>query len=470
MNTSLNAKSLAPIVLGALILGLVPPPAGLNLAGWQMLVILILTIGSVVVKVYPLTTAAILGLTAATIINAIDVKTMLSGFSSTVTWLVVMAFVIARAIIKTGLGRRIAFFFIYLLGKRTLTLSYGLAMADLVLAPAMPSITARGGGVIAPIVRSIAAAYGSEPNDGTGDKIGKYLTFTAFIVNITTASMFVTAMAGNPLAVAAAKSVGIDISWNMWALAASVPGLITLAVAPLVVYFFVQPPQIKRTPEAVEMARKELAAMGPFSLPEWIVAAVFVLLLALWILGDMYKFMDPTVGAFVGCSLLLLTGIITVEDMRTEKEAWETFVWMSILITLGGALHQTGATKWMALVVAPSVEGLNPALVFTILILAYFYTHYFFASASAHVAAMFAAFIAVGVKAGVSGVLLALAMGPISSLMAAITHYGIGSAPIFFGSGYLSVGQWWRNGLLMSIVILLIWLIIGPIWWGLLGY
>lgn len=87
----------------------------------------------------------------------------LMGFGNSTIWLIVMAFLISRGFIKTGLGRRIALFFVSKLGGRMLGVSYGLAAADFVLSPAIPSATARGGGIMAPIMKSIALTYDSQP-------------------------------------------------------------------------------------------------------------------------------------------------------------------------------------------------------------------------------------------------------------------------------------------------------------------
>lgn len=56
--------------------------------------------------------------------------------------------------------------FVAACGKSTLGLAYGLSIAEAVLAPAMPSTTARAGGIFMPIINSLALASGSEPGTG----------------------------------------------------------------------------------------------------------------------------------------------------------------------------------------------------------------------------------------------------------------------------------------------------------------
>lgn len=99
----------------------------------------------------------------------------------------------------------------------------------------MPSNTARAGGIIFPIIRSLSEAFGSRPGDGTERKIGAFLTKVAFQGDLVTSAMFMTAMAANPLAASLAEDLlKTEISWTDWASAAAVPGLLSLILIPLV--------------------------------------------------------------------------------------------------------------------------------------------------------------------------------------------------------------------------------------------
>lgn len=69
---------------------------------------------------------------------------------------------------KTGLGERIATLFVRACGKSSLGLAYGLSIAEMLLAPAMPSTTARAGGIFMPIINSLSLSAGSEPGTVAG--------------------------------------------------------------------------------------------------------------------------------------------------------------------------------------------------------------------------------------------------------------------------------------------------------------
>ena len=106
---------------------------------------------------------------------------------------------------------------------------------------------------------------------------------------------------------------------------------------------------------------------------------------------------------------------------------------------------------------------------FGILVLLYFYSHYFFASGAAHIGAMFTAFLSVATALGTPPLFGALVLSFLSNIMGGLTHYGIGSAPVFYGANYVPLSKWWGYGFLISVVNIVIWLGIGGVWWKVLG-
>src|SRR5690606_1150298 len=131
--------------------------------------------------------------------NTLSAKTVFAGFSEQVVWLVVFALFLAKGFAITGLGKRLAYFFTYLMGKSTLGLSYSLIAADLIMAPAIPSVTGRIAGIVYPILQGISGSFQSFPNSPSAKKIGAFLTVCSFQGTVVTSAMFMTAMAANPL-------------------------------------------------------------------------------------------------------------------------------------------------------------------------------------------------------------------------------------------------------------------------------
>ena len=460
---------LAGTLAVGVILWFTPPPDGVDIRAWHLLAIFVATIVGIVTSPFPMGAVAIFGIAATSLTGTLTIEQSVSGFGERVIWLIVIAFFVSRGFIKTGLGARIAYLFMAAVGQTSLGLAYSLVAADLTLAPAMPSNTARAGGVIFPIVCSIAQSYGSLPHDQTARKIGAFLIKTAYQGTVITSAMFLTAMAANPIIVRLSADAGVSITWGGWALAAIVPGLVSLMVMPWFLYK-VYPPDIRETPGARQIARDHLREMGALKSSEWTMLGTFFLLLFLWIFGARLGLDGTgTTAAFVGLTVLLLSGTLTWDDILKETGAWNTLVWISTLVMMANYLNELGLVPWFAMTMGRVVEGAGWVPAFLILSMVYFYSHYFFASNTAHVVAMYAAFLTIAIAAGVPPVLAALVFAFFSNLFAGLTHYGTGPAPVFFGAGYLEMGAWWRLGGLLSVVNIFIWMVIGGLWWRVIG-
>lgn len=461
-------KALAPFVLTGLIL-LVPRPEEVQSSGWAVFAIFAGTILGLILRPLPLGAVALVGLTATMISKTLEPDVALSGFGNPTIWLIVCAFFIAKGFAVTGLGTRIALLFVRRLGSRSLGLGYGMALTDLVLAPATPSNTARAGGVMFPIVKSLSTLSGSEPSGDTRRRLGAYLTMSSFHVNAVTSAMFATAMAANPVIQALAGKQGVDLSWAKWALAASVPGAISLLVVPFLIYK-IFPPELRETPEAPKEAARQLAEIGPVTKNEKLMMGTVVMLLLLWSLGDQVLDISPTVSAFLGVCVLLVAGVLTWNGLLEERAAWDTLVWFAVLVMLAGQLQELGFIGWFSGEIANGVDGMSWQLAFVLLSLVYFYAHYLFASNTAQVTAMYAAFLATAIAVGTPPELAALVLAFESSLFACLTHYATGPAPVLFGAGYVTLGEWWRIGAVVSVVNIAIWMLAGGAWFKLLGY
>jgi DASS family divalent anion:Na+ symporter len=456
----------------------IPAPDGVDPRGWHLLAIFIGTVAGIIAQALPMGAMAMIGLAAALLTETLDIEEALVGFSRDSVWLVVAAFLLAGTFIRTGLGRRIAYVFMSMVGHRTLGLGYSLAATDLVLAPFIPSHTARSGGVVFPVLRSIchsafdpALSERSESKGPDGSAAAKrtagFLTLATYQSTCVTCAMFMTAMAGNPLTVELAAQQGVQITWGLWALAALVPGIVSLILVPLVVYVM-YPPPITHSPEARSFARNELAALGPMQRDERILLAVFGALLALWAFGPAIG-LSTTAAAFGAIAVLLLTGVLAWEHVSHEHEAWTTFVWFAVLLMMATELGQLGVTKWFSDVVTGATGSTGWVQGFLILSLAYFYSHYLFASNTAHISAMYAPFLVIALALGTPPFLAALVLGFFSNLFGTLTHYAAAAAPVFFGAGFVPVNTWWKIGALTSVVNIVIWLVVGGAWWKVLG-
>ncbi|MBI3697055.1 MAG: DASS family sodium-coupled anion symporter [Acidobacteria bacterium] len=453
-------RMLLVIALGAAVWAM-PTPAGVEPQGWRLLAIFAATILGMVLQVMESGAVVLLGIVAAMLTRAMTVTAVLGGFSNSTVWLIVSAFLFSQAVTATGLGKRLAYLFIRAFGHRSLGLAYALAASELVIAPAVPANTARTGGILFPIVSSIARVCGADR------RLGGFLMLNQFHATIILSAMFLTSTTTNPLAIELAeKTAGVKISWGLWALAALVPSVVSLVLAPWILYRMC-PPEMAESLEAPAEARRQLEALGPMKRAEIALAVVVGSCLLLWASTPLHG-LDATAVAFLGLAAMLLGRVMTWQDVIQTSGAWDAMLWFGGLIGMADWLGRLGVTAWFARSVASRVHG-QWLWILLILSLVYFYSHYGFASMSAHVTAMYAPFLGVAVAAGAPALLSALVLGFFSTLNAAMTHYSTGPAPIYFGAGYVDQATWWKVGFVISVAHLLVWIGLGMPYWKLIG-
>ncbi|OUZ99597.1 Sodium/sulfate symporter [Macleaya cordata] len=459
------------VAIGLIVRFFVPKPVEVTQQAWQLLAIFLSTIAGLVLSPLPVGAWAFLGLTTSIVTKTLAFSTAFSAFTNEVIWLIVISFFFARGFVKTGLGDRIATYFVKWLGKSTLGLSYGLTISEAVIAPAMPSTTARAGGVFLPIIKSLSLSGGSKPGDPSSKKLGSYLIQSQFQSAGNSSALFLTAAAQNLLCLKLAEELGIKIAspWVSWFKAASLPALVSLLATPFILYK-IFPPETKDTPEAPAMAAKKLEKMGPVTKNEWVMVGTMLFAVTLWVFGDALG-IASVVAAMLGLSILLLLGVLDWDDCLSEKSAWDTLAWFAVLVGMAGQLTNLGIVTWMSNCVAKSLAtfSLSWPAAFGVLQAAYFSIHYLFASQTGHVGALYSAFLAMHLASGVPAVLSALALAYNTNLFGALTHYSSGQAAVYYGAGYVDLPDIFKIGLIMAVINAIIWGGVGAVWWKFLG-
>ncbi|KAF5444196.1 hypothetical protein F2P56_036690 [Juglans regia] len=459
------------ISIGLIVRFLVPKPPQVTPQAWQLLSIFLSTVAGLVLSPLPVGAWAFLGLTSSIVTKTLTFSGAFAAFTNEVIWLIVISFFFARGFVKTGLGDRIATYFVKWLGKSTLGLSYGLTISEVLIAPAMPSTTARAGGVFLPIIKSLSFSAGSKPGDPSARKLGSYLIQSQFQSACNSSALFLTAAAQNLLCLKLAEELGVVIKspWISWLKAASLPALVCLLATPLILYKL-YPPEAKDTPDAPAMAAKKLEHMGPVTRNEWAMVGTMLLAVSLWVFGDALG-IASVVGAMIGLSILLLLGVLNWEDCLSEKSAWDTLAWFAVLVGMAGQLTNLGIVAWMSDSVAKSLQSLSLSwsAAFGVLQASYFLIHYLFASQTGHVGALYSAFLAMHLAAGVPGMLAALALAYNTNLFGAITHYSSGQAAVYYGAGYVDLPDVFKMGFIMALTNATIWGVVGGFWWKFLG-
>jgi len=434
----------------------------------HLLAIFLGTIIALVARPMPMGVSVLVAMTTLALLRVLPFTRVLSGFSNTTLWLIFTAFLFARAVTATGFGIRVAYLFIQRFGKNSLTLGYSIVATDALLAVFIPSDTARGGGIVFPIVKSLAQVFDSEPGP-TAKRIGSFLVLVGFHATYTASAMFLTGMAANPLiAEFALKIAHVELTWARWAAAAALPGLLSLTIVPFLI-FKLAPPEIHDTAAARNLASRELKNMGPLSRNErWLVGILAAVMLG-WVTSS-YTGVPNAFVALAGLCAILLSRVLTWDELLSETRAWDALIWFGPLLMMADAMQELGVIKVLSSAIFGSLVGWNWLAAMGVLLIAYLYVHYAFASMTAHVTALYPGFLAAAVATGAPPLMAALPLAFFSNLNAGLTHYGTGSAPIYFNSGYVTQSEWWKLGFLISLVNLVLWLGIGPLWWKALGF
>lgn len=451
----------AAVILIALLLWTFPTPEGLEPKAWHLFAIFISAIIAVIIKAAPIFTASIIALAAAVLTGTMTTEEAYSGFSEDFILLIIVAFLIARGVIKSGLGKRIAFMIIKKFGKSSLGLGYSIVAADMFIAPAFPSNTARSG-VLYPIVNSLAHDSDSKVSDGTRKKLGAFLMMTSMAGITISSTMWLTAMAANPAGARMAEEFGVHITYGSWALAASVPSLVAFFLIPWLL-FRLFPPEVKETPDAPKIAQEQLTRMGPVHKNEWIMAVTFIGMVSLWVLSGSLG-LDKTAIAFLGLAVLMVTNIFTLEDLAGEGRALATLVWFAILFAMSTYLNQFGFMGWLGGHISDGVSMMSWPSVYVSLVIGYVLIHYFFVSQTAQMLALFSVFLGVAVEAGVPAEMMAMMLLFATNFNAIITPQGSSANVIYVGSGYLEAGEIYKYGGIVTLVNTIIYLGIGTAW------
>ena len=431
------------------IIWFIPPPWGITVQAWHLFSIFITCILAVVIGANPILTTAIIAAVVAIFLGVLDPVKAYSGFGKGFILLIVVAFLVANGVIKSGLGNRIAYMLVSKFGKSTLRLGYCMVLTDAVIAPAFPSNTARSG-VLYPITLALARGSGSKVEDGTQKKMGSYLMMNCIAGLTLSSSLWFTGMAANP------------VGAKMAADAASVPVLASLIIVPFLLYKLFAP-EVKQTPEAPKAAAEELQKMGPMSRDEWITGITFVAMVILWALSGTLG-IDKTAVAFGGLAVLMVAGIFTLEDLKSQGDALGTFIWFSILYTMSSQLNEMGFMTAVGNQLSADLEGLSWPVVYVAIVVLYVVLHYVFVSQTAQMLALYSVFLGVAINSGVPPILIALMLLFATNFFAAITPQGSSANVLCAGSGYLTQGDMYRMGGIITLTNLLIFLVIGTPW------
>lgn len=461
---STKTKMFLPLIVLA-VMWFIPAPEGLSSNAWHFLAVFLAVVVGLIVEPVPAALVGFTGISFVAVLGLVgnakeSISWALSGFSNSVIWLIFAAFMFALGYKKTGLGKRVSLIMVKYMGKSSLGLGYAVAFSDLVLAPFMPSNTARSAGTIYPVASNIPLIFNSTP-DNEPRKLGAYISWVAIAATCVTSSMFLTALAPNLLAVDLInQGTGHTISWGAWA-GIMLPIMIPLfLITPWLVYV-VYPPTQKQSPEAPAWAAEELKQLGKITPKEILMASLAVIALLLWIFGSNFG-INSTTAAIAVVSIMVLSNVITWDDVISNKAAFNVLIWFASLVAMAAGLKKVGILTWIGNAAEVHLAGMTPTMLILSMLVLFFILHYFFASTTAHTTALMPIFLAIAMKLMSPedmvpfSILLAGSLG----VMGIITPYATGPSPIWYGAGYISQARWWALGAIFG-ALYLVFILIG---------
>ncbi|CAO3632689.1 unnamed protein product [Cunninghamella echinulata] len=396
----------------------------------------------------------------------------LEGFSSTVVWLIFAAFHLGKAVEITQLGKRLSLWMIQSFGKSIFGLGFSVVFSEILLAPFVPSNTARGGGIIMPIVNSMSKTLGSTPDHRP--EIGAFLMLLGSHSNLLSASMFLTGMASNPLALAKANELFPDMTFTFmtWITGSIIPALVCALCLPLIMSKLVfsksNSSKNQLNTQVVEHSKTQLQDMGPMSIKEKQLCFVLLGCLTLWVTSG-YTKLDSTLVALSGIVVLLHMETITWKDVSTNTTAWDTLFWLGGFITIAQHLSKAGASAFLGQHISSAITdlGLSPI---PCLAIAYFLTTFLFSSLSAHTVAFISTFLEAGKVLGANPIILTALLSYFGALGGCFTNFSTGTTAMYFAHGYVSRSKWFSIGFCVGLFYIIVYFTIGMAWFKLLGW
>ncbi|KAI0238311.1 hypothetical protein L0F63_006519 [Massospora cicadina] len=394
----------------------------------------------------------------------------ISGLSNDIVWLVFCAFHIGKAVEVSGFGRRVALHLIALMGKTPLGLGLsfclagkgrggGLTCLEFVLAPFIPSNSARGGGVVAPIVTSVIDVIDS--NGAGSESTNAFLILVAAQANLVSSSLFLTGQAPNPLVSEKANHVfHVQFRFMQWLAGNFLPGFATLLIVPPFLLYLIRPKPYDG-PALLDAIHRQLAALGPLSWKEWKLVVVLLSCLTFWS-TETHTGLNNALIAFVALGVMLVGDVITWEDVSKNTKAWDTLYWLGGFIVIAEQLSRLEVTDWLgnrisSVLVVYSASPVGGAVALGVL---YFFSMYLFSSATGHIVAL----------PQMPPRLLIALLAYFGALSCCLTSYSTGALTIYFGQGHIPRGRWFLYGFYLSILYLAIYLTLGMGWWKVLGW
>jgi len=460
-----------------LLLYYMPTPAGLTASGQAVLACFSLALIWWICEPVPTYLTSLILMLALVFTNGWDEDHVLSVLGYDVIWLNVLAFVLSSILVKTNLARRLALHLIVRFGHNASKMILAFLILQLCLAPLIPA-TAPRAVMTLPLMLVVAAIYGS-----TSDKsnaFGRNLMLQNLLgVNIFS-SGFMTGSTANLIGISLIMSLsGEKVYYTDWMRANLPVVIITMGIM-----WFLAPrllirlkPEEKKPviPGGIETLKRQLERMGKFSFSEKKAAAIFGLVIFLWVTDRFHMQwfgfeIDPVMAAMAGVIITFLPKIGIIKWNEADIP-WHLMIFSAGAYAGGLALDNSGAAKWAIgnlFQYLHIVKGTSFLLVYVIIIAVNMYSHVFFTSKTMRTIIMMPMVIAIAHQLGFPTLSLAL---PAAFTIDWVVALPISAKPnvILFSTGQYSVLDNIKYGLTAATIGIGILVLAGLTWFRWLG-
>ncbi|AJS60637.1 SLC13 family permease [Paenibacillus sp. IHBB 10380] len=429
-------------VIIALLLFFMPTPEGMSLEAQRAIAIFTGALILWITTPIPIYLTSIIAILLLPLVGAVEDQEVAFGtLGFDVIWLMVAAFILTAAMIKSNLGRRLSLWMITKFGKTPKMTLFLLIVINFVLAFFVPSTTARAT-LMVPICLILLEVYKAIPGES---KLGKVMMLQGVQADALATSGVMTATSGNIIAVGFInEQAGGNIGYMDWLLASMPTAIITMLIT-----FFIG---LKLFPikgesnfdNARDTLKDELKKLGAFSLDEKKAVTIFLLTVFLWATGDYHNAwfgfeLSTEQTAVLGALLCLLPriGLLTWKETNIK---WELMIFAAGAYAVGNALDKSGGAEWIIgkVVVALGMEHMNHVLVYVVVVFLSMYSHLIFTSKTVRVTILIPAFIALAKTLGIDPVPLALAAAMTMTYTITLPPHSKVNT-IYFGTGYFTV-------------------------------
>ncbi|MBT2649418.1 DASS family sodium-coupled anion symporter [Bacillus sp. ISL-34] len=429
-------------IIAFLLLIFMPTPGGMEPAAQKSLAVFVAALILWVTTPIPIYLTSLIAILMLPLVGAVEDQEVAFGtLGFDVIWLMVSAFVLTSAMMKSNLGRRFSLWMVTKFGKTPKRTLLVLVIINFVLAFFVPSTTARAT-LMMPICLILLEVYRAIPGKSP---LGKVMMLQGLQADALATSSVMTATSGNIIAVGFINAqAGGDIGYMDWLFASMPAAIITMVITFMIGLKLFSIKDEGNFENIMGTLKDELKKLGSFSLAEKKASIIFLLTVFLWATGDYHEgwfgFEISTEQTAVIAALLCLLPKVGMLEWKDANIKWELMIFAAGAYAAGNALDESGGAVWLISKVVDGlrIDQLSHTMVAVVVIFLSMYSHLIFTSKTVRVTILIPAFIALAKTLGMDPVPLALAAAMTMTFTITLPPHSKVNT-IYFSTGYFSV-------------------------------